>query len=75
MATLDDMASDREALFLEVALKAREESAKGQIVTPTGACLFCGETELPHPDARYCCHECQVDHEYQTKARRIAGRA
>ncbi len=74
--TLDDVASEREEQFREAALRSQALQALQAVrnrVSPKGACHYCGETELPHHDALFCCPECQQDWGRKERARKISG--
>lgn len=75
MTTGDNKATKLEGLFRNQALAAQALRTYHGGNSGTGECLYCGEEDLPNPDARYCCDECRKDHERALKAKRIAGRA
>jgi len=74
VTTIDDKATELEELFRNQALAAQALRTYHGGNLGTGACLYCGDDELPHPESRYCCDECRKDHERALKVRRIAGR-
>ena len=60
MADEADMANDRAEIELRRSLNAITESAKKPI-PKRKTCLNCGEKTTK--GARYCDHDCQIDHE------------
>lgn len=73
MTTLDDKATEQEEMFREMALRARELSAKKQRIRPRGECIFCGETDLPDPESLFCCDACNDDWHARQRAKEVAG--
>lgn len=73
MATLDDMATEREEQFRDMALKAQAERSKHGQLTANGTCHFCGEEDDIDFGALFCCTECQRDWESRDRAKQIAG--
>lgn len=74
MATLDDLASDKEQQDRDQALEAWRRQAQNSGLVPIGECLSCGEPELPEGHLYFCCMECRDDYDRKQKVRRIAGK-
>ncbi len=70
--TLDDMASQQEALHLAMAIKQHQVQAAKHQRRP-GVCANCNEPCLPQ--AVYCDEGCRDDHERRLRSLRLQGRA
>ncbi len=68
----DDLATQREAEHLELALQAQRARAAAQ-AGPLGSCANCQARCAPL--ARYCDDECRADHETRQRVLARQGRA
>lgn len=68
----DDLASQREQLFLEAALQ-QQRRASERPTLPLGICANCEAQCLPR--ACYCDEECRADHEQRQRVLARQGRA
>jgi len=68
----DDMATRREAEFLQAALAAQQR-AHAAPVAPPGVCRYCKARCMPA--AVYCDEDCRADHEAEQAIRRRQGLA
>jgi hypothetical protein len=68
----DDLASQREAEFLEAALRQHFAAAAAPMPS-TGVCANCQARCLPQ--ARYCDDDCRTDHEQRQRVLARQGRA
>ena len=69
----DDLASVREAEFLQRSLDAQAQEAAAALRAMPGTCSNCGEACLPC--AVYCDEDCRRDHEWRESQLARKGRA
>lgn len=70
MADIFDMASERETLERELAIKAALTTSRTGAIKPKGACHNCGET-LEHAHNLFCDADCGNDYQRRMANRRI----
>ena len=71
MSDVIDMASDRELLDREIALREARRAAEREKLPGLGQCHYCDE-ETP-PGARFCDSDCRDAWQREQAARRRAG--
>jgi hypothetical protein len=69
----DDLATVREAEFLEGALAAHQQRAQRSLHLPLGTCANCCEACMP--TAFYCDDDCRDDHQARQRQSARVGRS